>query len=383
MNPLKRDKFHPHQRWFIATTLVLALVPTACSDSGSSSTKSKSSNTDDSSDSQNSSAASEFKSPLADALGQNNDDYARNSARAELEIQSCMAKEGFTYIPQKNLQVNTFSAEDSPGPQNPEWRKQYGFGIVINVLEPGGDANLVTEEEYVDPNQKMIDKMSKAEQRAYFLALDGFDPEASEPVANGSAVPSEAISEGYANSQPKGCRGIAYSKINGGFNVDESSMALTEELYQAVDDRIVASRSFASASKKYVDCIGDMTSVQLPKHPKDTYFQGTLYERIQNKLYKIAPDFAPQKIEGGGSEGAFVTEVAVGEGSKELTDAQRADLKKLLKEEIRLAEADATCDKKASLADTVTDERIRAERAIVEERADDIAALTSSTRTAK
>ena len=114
------------------------------------------------------------------------DQAAREQREAEELTAQCMSEQGFEYIPVDYSGVDWGWA--GPGieedPDEPEWgsvafAEKYGYQITYwelnqedfegEVIDPG----IGVDNEYVDPNQAIVEAMSESEQQAYYVALSG------------------------------------------------------------------------------------------------------------------------------------------------------------------------------------------------------------------
>lgn len=344
-----------HHRILIAATAT-ALAVTACSSGSSNASSSGGSRAKKST----ASSSSVYESPLSDAMGQvNQESYAREAAKAEKNTQACMAKEGFEYIP-VNTSPDVYQEDFSNvGPQAPEWRKKYGYGMVAQVLEPedniygdGGDFK-----EQVDPNMKLFEKLSKAEQRAYGIALDGYDSEAVAVVTQ----PNETS----GGAPTKGCRAVAYQKLWG--QTDEKTQQLQRDLYEEMISRMDADPRIKKMTKAWKSCLGgDFSSIRDP---------GGAYDYIQKQIDEIV-----QSNEGNGlSEVEGPAPTSLPPSTEEMTlpptdfsSDQKSRLKTLQKTEIALANADYKCQEKLDLVKKGEEIRIEIEQQIVDSHGSDL-----------
>ena len=119
-------------------------------------------------------------SPLSKALADlyggdlSPEEQEREMAEREREVQeiiaTCMAEQGFEYIPVTfDDSFVVWDEDDDWG--SPEWAEQYGYGI---TTDPWADEQPQEPvEEWADPNDDYVMAMSPAEQEAYFEALHG------------------------------------------------------------------------------------------------------------------------------------------------------------------------------------------------------------------
>ncbi len=340
------------------------------------------SNADDTAKKTNSKTAqsqsSTFESPLNDAMGTNTspESMDRMQQKAEKAIKTCMAKEGFQYIPviAKSISFDSTS-EDFPGPENPDWRKKYGYGIIIQRLDPSSNAFLGPDLETKDPNQGIVEKMSKAERRAYYIALDGFDPDATAPDG---PPPELSNPEQFAQTfELKGCRNEAYAEMNANVFNNPDNDALIQEIYESLEKKMNEDPEMKKLMSSYKKCTAKAGFPELKNISSG-------YDLVAKKLEAALPSngagdqSAKSGISFSTGEGDGTVIGGGGIGSPELTEAQKATLKDLLKEEIQIAQADFGCQKKLDYQVTQNDIRIRVEEEVATDRRDDIANLKPS-----
>ena len=352
-------------RLFVTAAIATLALTTACGSDSNATTDGKSKTEAKAADRAEESDERTYESPLSEALGQPTDpsEIKRQAEAIEKEIQDCMAEEGFTYIPVP-FDSTVYEVSTEYGQENDEWRSKYGFGIVEPYLNPETDLYGYESREVVEnPNPAIVQELSEAEQRAYTLALDGYDPAATEdPVP---ANPGDEI-------EPKGCTAKAYADVPGwGGNPEVAE--LTNDLYETLNERIQADPRTKNLEKSWKKCANKAGFSEV-KDPDDAY------QSIQDQANEIAPDGPPPG-------GVVVTEEVVPANqpapiqtsgvpsSGELSDEQIEKLKALQKREIALANAAITCldeNKAMALYDEV---RIELEQQLVEERGSDFPKL--------
>ncbi len=91
----------------------------------------------------------------------------RLQRRSEEMIAACMKQEGFQYTPTGTPIPK--DAVDAISGDRKAFVQKYGYGISTFVEPPKKGAQ--------DPNQTYVNKLSPADQRAYRIALLGFDPQ--------------------------------------------------------------------------------------------------------------------------------------------------------------------------------------------------------------
>ncbi len=92
------------------------------------------------------------------------DDYYHDqNDRQQLAIQECMNEAGFEYVPEDNF----FSADPFADLSPIEYAEQWGFGN-YTMMDPDNQPFAEIDQEYVWPNQEIVDGLSASEQNAWF-----------------------------------------------------------------------------------------------------------------------------------------------------------------------------------------------------------------------
>lgn len=364
-----------HRAQWIAAGLAITIA--GCGDSSSNASKNTTSKREQSKTSAKTSA---FESPLSEALGMDNEpkSYERMSKKMEKEIQQCMAKEGFEYVPVTNQFISFDSQSvDFPGPDNPSWRKEYGYGITIQRLNPNNEAFESPIPDIKDPNQEIVDKMSKAERRAYYLALDGYDPdELTEAIEGAPPIPPPGATLDGTEPQTKGCRTKAYAAMNENVMNNPDNQDVIQELFDSLQKKIDEDPATKKLLSSYKKCTAKAGFSNLK-----TTQSG--YEYINKKIGEIIPN---GESPGGVLQGGNV--IIAGDpgsgslsegGGDTLSEEQKTSLKQLLKEEIQMAEADYTCQEQLNFLEVQDDIRIRVEEEVATDRREDISNLKPGT----
>ena len=151
--------------------------------------------------------------------------YLQMEREAQEQIASCMAEQGFEYIPY-------VQSQDMGGFVGPESQEEfvelYGFGIATMMLEEQQMDEAAMEEEMAkDPNNAIVEAMPEEEQQEYYAALHG-----AEPDIDYESMTEEEIDEFYQSWVPEGCWNDAYEELYGG----GEDMAFWEEFGPLMDD---------------------------------------------------------------------------------------------------------------------------------------------------
>ncbi|MCY3540092.1 MAG: hypothetical protein OXH10_09605 [bacterium] len=278
----KSARFGIKPAW-IAPGLVVALLAAACGGGGDEGNGS----TDTAPVTENGEAASvanqidngegseeeeEEPDSLSDYIGFDFDDPDASAAfAADLERQvqesivSCMAQEGFEYIPvaTPGLGANFAFNEE-------EFARESGFGITTWY---GQEQDVLTEEEnFVDPNLEITESLSESELEAYKQVLHGGFDEGSLGSENGEVN----IVDSFTG---RGCWGQAFDEVYGAqFRVFEELAPQFEDLTQ----RVEADPRYLEANEDWSECMADRghtySSQDAMYEEIFDYFQGQLDE---------------------------------------------------------------------------------------------------------
>lgn len=177
--------------------------------------------------------------------------FREQEERVQEAVRQCMAEAGFEYLPQVQPEGSFAPVEEDMG----EYARTQGFGITTWYGNEEQDTSMPGEE-WVDPNQEMLDAMSESEQQAWFDTLHGteeeqmedsrteVDPETGEEIM---------VSEGWG----AGCYGEANEAEYG----DQSdSNALWEELNPAMEtmyEQVQADPRILELDQEWSACMAD------------------------------------------------------------------------------------------------------------------------------
>ena len=202
---------------------------------------------------------------LEDFLGFSFDDPEANAAfaadmerRVQESIASCMAQEGFEYIPAQRPQEFGFFALDQE-----EFARERGFGITTWYGEE--DPFSSGDEDWVDPNAEIVASLSESEREAYHQVLYGEDP-FGEPGGSGEV-------ESLGDLWGSGCNGKAYEEVYGAMN--RIFIELGPQL-EELNQRVEADPRFREAEEMWAGCMADRG------FPYDT--QETMFEQVNEEF---------------------------------------------------------------------------------------------------
>jgi len=302
--------------------------------------------------------ASEDSTPgeetLADFFGYANEDpeaaeaeYREQESRIQESIRQCMAGAGFEYQPVLPPE-GSYGFVDEEFDEG-EWVRTQGFGITTWY---GNEEALTPErtEEWVDPNQEMLEAMSESESQAWYEALYGTEEEQAEDMV--TEVDPETgeeyqVSYGFG----AGCSGEAYEAEYGEQQATEDLwMELNPEM-EAMYERVQADPRIVELDAEWSACMAEAGY----EYESMSQMQETIYQDFQTRFDAIVgPNGGyPDPFEGWAQEeiDAFFeekTQEEIDAFFAEAEETSRADvdmeaLAALQQEEIDMAVADFDC----------------------------------------
>lgn len=255
--------------------------------------------------------------PIAEFFGYDeevdSEQFAEEERRLQELLVACMAEQGFEYLPVEYPEAAedpAYAAQQEMSPE--EYASEYGYGITTVEYEASPE-----EENWVDPNQAIVEGMDDAERTAYEAALYGEMPE---------VVPGEEESVEYGFGG--GCQGEASEEIYGG---GEEAEAIDQELgpkWEELYTRMEADPRIVEGNTGWAECMA-AAGHDFPT-PEDA--QNSIWDQ-QNALYEEAYPEDPATAEPAeGEEGEYVE-----------PEIDEADLAELRETEIAVAVADQRC----------------------------------------
>lgn len=167
--------------------------------------------------------------------------YQAQETQVQEAVRTCMAEQGFEYIPAVYPQPDVATMEFD----QVEYARTQGFGITTwygNEEQMSGPAV-----DWVDPNQAIVEAMSESEQAAYYEALYG-------PPVEGEVSEDGETGVTMVSGFGAGCQGEASEEIYGNQNqVYEVMSAELEDMYE----RVQADPRIAEANQEWVGCMSD------------------------------------------------------------------------------------------------------------------------------
>ena len=270
-------------------------------------------------------------------------------ARIQEAIRVCMAEAGFEYQPMVQPE-GSFGFVDEEWDEE-EYVRTQGFGITTWYgNEESVTATTVVTEEWVDPNQEMLEGMSESESQAWYEALYGTEEEQMEDTV--TEVDPETgeeyqVSYGYG----AGCQGEAYETEYGD---QEEANELWEELNPAMEamyEQVQADPRIVELDQEWSSCMA-AAGFQYESMSK---MQETIWQEFQERFDAIVgPDGGYADPFAGWSEeevNTFFEEKTQEEIDAFFAEAENATrenvdmeaLAALQQEEIDLAVADFEC----------------------------------------
>jgi hypothetical protein len=292
---------------------------------------------------------------LADFFGWSDEDpeaaeaeYREQESRIQESIRLCMAEAGFEYQPMLPPE-GSFGFADEEFDEG-EWVRTQGFGITTWY----GNEDAVMEperaEEWVDPNQEMLEAMSESESQAWYEALYGTEEEQTEDMV--TEVDPETgeeyqVSYGYG----AGCQGEAYEAEYGEQQATDDLWTELNPEMEAMYERVQADPRIVELDEEWSACMAEAGY----EYESMSRMQETIYQDFQTRFDEIVgPNggFA-DPFEGWSQEeiDAFFEEKAQEEIDAFFAEAEQASqenvdmeaLAALQQEEIDLAVADFEC----------------------------------------
>lgn len=256
--------------------------------------------------------------PIAEFFGYDEEvdeeQFAEDERRVQELLVACMAEQGFEYLPveyPEPVEDPAYVAQQEMSPE--EYASEYGYGITTVDYEMTPE-----EENWVDPNQAIVEAMDDAERTAYETALYGEMPE---------VVPGEEESveyEGFGG----GCQGEASEEVYGG---GAEAAAINEELgpkWEELYERIEADPRIVEGNQGWAECMAAAGHDFATQEEA----QNSIWDQ-QNALYEEAyPEDLATAEPAEGEEGEYV--------EPEIDEAALAELRET---EIAVAVADQRC----------------------------------------
>ena len=193
-------------------------------------------------------AGEEEPDSLADFFGFDFDDpdsaaafSAEMERRVQESIATCMAQEGFEYIPAVRTQGGFgFSVQDEE-----TFARERGFGITTFIGVE--DAFLSSDEDWVDPNAEIVQSLSDSEREAYNEVLYGESFE----FGDGGPGDGPGVVDDLFGS---GCTGEAFQEVYGAWAQVFTELA---PQFEELQQRVQADPRFKEANEQWASCMAD------------------------------------------------------------------------------------------------------------------------------
>jgi len=180
-------------------------------------------------------------------------EYREQEARIQEAIRLCMVEVGFEYQPMLPPEGSFGFVDDT---DEEERVRTQGFGITTWYGNEETTATTAVGEEWVDPNQEMLDAMSDSEREAWYAALYGTEEEqmeGSQTEVDPETGEEYTVMEGHG----AGCQGEAYEAEYG----DQSaSQELWEELNPAMEamyEQVQADPRLIELDQEWSGCMAE------------------------------------------------------------------------------------------------------------------------------
>lgn len=201
--------------------------------------------------------------------------YARQEQHVQELIAECMAAEGFEYI----QAIRPVSDIGLGAPGDVEFATEVGFGITTYF---GETESPLSEDEWIDPNQSIVDALSESERNAYYDTLYGSSFSGSTFDSDSAAATGEDVSgsvEGADNGF-EGCSGQAYEQVYAFGDLQE----IFEQLdFESLIQRVEADPRSAEIDAEWSECMAERG---YDYEDPDSMYE-TVYTDFQERLEEI------------------------------------------------------------------------------------------------
>ena len=224
------------------------------------------------------------ESPLSKYMSSMYGDYDEDSGTAmqkeqEELIATCMADEGFDYVPVDYSQYSGMTSDDGEEYGTEKWVAENGYGMSQSPEQLAEQQE--QNEAYVDPNQDYVMTLSESEQGAYWEVLYGVQPTEEDMGEDGSYE---------YNWETSGCQGFASHEINGDQPSQDDHAALYDAM-SAMYEEAQSSPALVALDAKWATCMADAGYATFLK-------KADAQESIsndQNAIYEKATETGPDE----------------------------------------------------------------------------------------
>lgn len=191
--------------------------------------------------------------------------YRDQERRAQEVTATCMAEEGFDYIPfvyEESFSDPFFDADAT----EEERRTEQGFGMAYWLLfEEDFNDFPYDEDTNPDPNWEIAEAMSEAEREAYYYALHGEQPDESayedfdweNATEDERMAFEEEMSRMWDEREWKGCYEAGYEDVFGGQDVWGSFEQEFGNMWEDIDLRVQADPRIIEFQQNWASCMSD------------------------------------------------------------------------------------------------------------------------------
>lgn len=299
-----------------------------------------------------------FRSPIAEFLGQDfgdfesmEADFAEMEIEAEIKTAECMQELGFEYTPRSDTGPVIFSAGvDQLDPFSDEYVETFGFGISTQMFPQSmvGEGLVGFPDEMAgigpdfdppeDPNQEYVDSLSPGAQEAYYEALHGkgpdFDP---------SSMTEEEMNAAFEDFRPSGCANEAREEMfnSGPFGPDNGFEEAFGDQLDNLYERVEADPRIVAVESEIASCVSERGLVYEGRGEE-------LWMRFSEPLDSIGMMAFGDPFEGTGLNPDEMTQEEINDFFENLPPPQlsaddKATLARVQAEEIELAIAVRDC----------------------------------------
>jgi hypothetical protein len=254
---------------------------------------------------------------VEDQLGLTQKGIQAAQAKVETDIAACMKAQGFEYTPVDPTAARAALTGGS-NLSDEDFQKQYGYGIA--TLYGRGT-------QQTDPNQRIRQSLSAADQRAYDLALSGGNPQQTFFVAADTGD----------FSQLGGCTKQATDALFGGSELLTTLQRKLDEL----DDSILQDQRMVRASEAWTRCMRQKTG--------ETFEDS---EAVEVDILKRLAAVVGPLPEGEFAPGAFASSTPEG-------PYDAAALEEVRRLEVEFSNADVACEEQRIVP---VEDKVRAEK---------------------
>jgi len=207
-------------------------------------------------------------------------EYREQESRIQESIRQCMAEAGFEYQPMLPPE-GSFMVTGEEWDEE-EYVRTQGFGITTWYGNEEVTDTTIAEEEWVDPNQEMLEGMSESESTAWYEALYGTpeeQEEASETIVDPETGEEYMEMTGYG----PGCSGEAYEAEYGSMDQSEDLWSEVQPAMDAMYQQIEADPRIVELNEEWAACMAERGF----EYESMTAMQESVYTDFQARFDEI------------------------------------------------------------------------------------------------